>query len=342
MAKQCIQVRPLEENSFGKVNSSAVLDYTQCKCYIALRPLFIYLKCFGLFYERNERKGGTKQNAAFLLRAYCAMTTVLHFLNTARCFTFFEKTEKFGHVLFMKIVITIYMFTASSYAALHFHKAKAIWKFFETWEWLRQRYPGMENTEYLKSLKRVRIILIALCFLIVIYNLVVIVPAPISATKKLVYFYFTPLQPDTLDLPTATMIFKSTNIIANYYLSAATCGMLLLFICICYILWKEFSLFNNLVETSISEDGLMTSDVEPLRIKHNRLCNLVRAADEVFSIYIGFTYVFPTLTLCLTGYNMIFSEKSTINIFMILGMIVIQATLLFLVSILAAIVNNQV
>ena len=310
-------------------------DYTEVKAYRQLRPLLVLMKIFGLYYKRCVDKHGVLRTEKWMY--YCIFINAIMVFNVLRSFTVYRFGDDFNHALVQKVLFTIW----SSECALKgiiltlaYYRKDGFPHFFTQWK----------STCHNDRLDKVCLFMmkkyICLTFLFLIANSVVFI---------LVLMYVPLLDDIYVEVvwrgalkDGRKEIFKTVLGLMAPLLSTSSMFPVSLFVVLSSALGKQM---NKLTEEmhAVLHDEDFYQKIEYYRIRHQKLCMLIKTLDKIFAPMIAAIYSANIPMFCLVLYTMLTSidihvSLTLLNLFW-LCFILLQMTI---VSITAAWVNIQV
>ena len=273
--------------------------------YKALYSLHRSLLLGGLVFKKNFSKHGIKRHLT-LSHLYSYIVLILIIMNTLRWSTMFQSDEKFGVLLFMRIIGAVwgveclahYMsFVVASESNERLHE------FF--WECEKMRPNFARN---LTSFSRLSNTCAAILWILVFFHV----------GTFAYYIFFTDLQNMTLapwdEKFEYAFIIRSINTIQQCYFGISWAASSALMFTICKILAYEFKQVNYSVKTlSTTNPGKLAIDFEAIRQTHQNLCNLVSNADGILSTQIAIGFSGSMLLACLMTYVFIYDDSGYQN-----------------------------
>ena len=298
------KVVPFETND----NESNIIEsnrHEKTPVYKALYSLKVSLLLGGLVFRKDFSKSGIKRHLT-VSHVYSSIVLLFLSFNVLRWLTMFQGDEKFGVQLFMKIVVCIWgLKTLALYISffLACESFKRLPEFFMEWEKIR-----INCSTYLISITRISKICTAILWTISISNSI------FSA-----YLIFcTDIQNMTLapwdENFRYAFVVRIINTIQQAYLSICWSASSALLFTICKILAHEFHKVTSSIKKLAEADPeqLMT-DLETIRQKHQKLCDLVVNADDIFSMQIAYSFLGCLLIACLMMYIVIYDDSEYQN-----------------------------
>ena len=114
-------------------------------------------------------------------------------------------------------------------------------------------------------------------------------------------------------------------------------------IVICTLLARAFQAFNKYIEKQVSKKLLSTTpSFQKLRVLHLNMCNMVSELDKDYGYYFATAFVFDIAIACFTLYQLLKTQPPTIEVVMYLLWMVASLTVLGVLSIFNAFVNDAV
>ena len=114
-------------------------------------------------------------------------------------------------------------------------------------------------------------------------------------------------------------------------------------IVMCTLLARAFQAFNKYIEKQVSKKLLSTTpSFHKLRVLHLNMCNMVSELDKDYGYYFATAFVFDIAIACFTLYQLLKTQPPTIEVVMYLLWMVASLTVLGVLSIFNAFVNEAV
>ena len=288
------KITPLQ---FDGTRSPTVGCYDETPVYCALRSLGISLYIGGLAFKKYYSKQGIKRHLT-VSHFYSYIVLVFLTVNVLRWLTMFRGDESFGIHLFMKIIVCTWSVeTLLQYMA--FVRASEFYgrlpKFFVEWEKIRS-----SCRQCLNSISRLSNVCSAILWTVVSFNC--------GFTIYLVFY--TDMQNMTLtpwgENFDYVFVIKIVNIILQFYLTMGWVASSTFMFTICKTLAYEFQQINCSVKKfSTADPSTLMTGFERIRQNHQKLCNLVANADNIFSPQIACSLSGSMLIACLMVYILI-------------------------------------
>ena len=285
----------VEENGSDRIEPKY---HDETPIYRALRSLHISMLLSGLVFAKDFSKSGIKRH---LTVSHVYSFTVLVFLtiNTLRWLSMFRSDEQFGATLFMKIVDCVWSLeTLAHYVAffLACESYKRLPEFFVEWEKIR-----MSCSRSVASITRLSNICTAIMWIIITCN--------VGFCAYMVLF--TDMQNMALTPWDANFkyafVIRIVNLILLFYLSVSWVASSAFMFTICKILAFEFNKVScTIKKLSLTDPAKLVTELEAIRQKHQKLCNLVENADDIFSMQIAYSFSGSMLVACLMIYIVIY------------------------------------
>ena len=284
------------------------LDPTETKyhdetpIYRALHSLHISMLLSGLVFAKDFSKRGTKRH---LTASHVYSFVVLLFLtiNTLRWLSMFRRDEQFGIALFMKIVVCVWCWESLAHYMAFFLACESynrLPEFFVEWEKIR-----MSCSRSVASITRLSNICTAVMWIIITCN--------VGFCAYLIFFtdaQNAALTPWDENVRYAFLI-RIVNLILQVYFSVVWVASSVFMFTICKILAFEFNKVSCTIKKLSSTDpARLIKDFEAIRQKHQKLCNLVENADDIFSMHIAYSFSGSMLLACLMIYIVIYDGSS--------------------------------
>ena len=273
-------------------------------------PIYIAMTVFGLLWQGKDNIFRRKFYLLDLHTLHCCIVLLFVWFNAINYFAFYDKTDKYGSPLFLKICNHIvHVQVAFGITSNVYFKHKHVHPFVLTWENYKLQYNGVPQA-MMKSLilKRVIAINTTMIIMCMIFAAVAIIQEP----EFWVDYCFPILK--QLQEPVPTWLIVLTTFWASYAQLAWTQGLIFCF-CTNKILQEEFKQFSaeyieHMGEKTIPANlpsSTITSDRTPLnrsvpfrntvpnekfRHRYLQLCSLVTKYDDVVSSFLLFLYLF--------------------------------------------------
>ena len=265
------------------------------------------LTCYaaGLLFRVDFRRDGLRK---YLTHTHLFSFLVMMFLapNIIRYLMIFDGNEKLGTVFFMKLTISIYHVECFAHF-LCFYAASFTYKrlpeFFIEWDKIHSKC-----SITLTMVKRRAYVVTAVLWVIMLWSIA-------FAT----YFAFWTSMQDALLIPLHAghphvNILKGINVAVSVFQTAAWLTPSAFLFMVAKILSQEFSRITRCIKELKDDDVTKLSEsMERQRRYHQRLCNLVGHADDIFSMHIAVTICSAFLMTCLIMYIIIYDEPSGVN-----------------------------
>ena len=325
---------PDEDICAAMTNQDAFHIYTNTRMYKAMKPLFISLRIFGLYYSRKcgmlkecARKSRSKrfgedykknagQHFPTPSMFYSMFLLVLFIVNYFRLFTMFAgQSIVIGVDLFTKCV-TVAWFTLSSLNFVMFFRAafryEGIPKFFIEWDKILQSSSmGIDHIE--KGVKRMTWITVIVIWMIMLIGSTLII-YPVIAYPSLTETILVPFTPDH---PYA-WIMKIIVCVFQPLINAPWTFAIGYDFMFCFVLYKMFENWANDFRKKCAT-GMSSSEFEQLQLQHQRICRLVGHVDEFLSLYKATCFICSIAVLLFIMYILIYFpaefRTTTITVF---------------------------
>ena len=286
------KVAPIEPGE-NKLGMSGPGYQKEASVYKALRSLHLFLLIGGLVFEKDFSKTGIRRH---LTPGHVYSYTVLVFLvaNFARYITMFRGDDSFGYLLFMKIIFCTWILeTLGQYMSFVVSsECRRLPAFFEQFEEV-----GMNCRRSLTSITRLSNICTAILWILFILNAVFIVY--ITWFTDMLNIALAPWNEDSENI----FLIRILNMILEFYIAIEATASSIFMFTICKILAAEFhQISSSIKKMSMANIATATTAFESIRQHHQKLCNLVRKADCMFSMQIAFSLSGNTLIVCLMIY----------------------------------------
>ena len=248
--------------------------------------------------ETTEIKGRTSVSGS---QIYCGLITACHWINSIRLFSSINPTAGFGHQLFQNLIAISWTVQCSISATALFigwHKKDALPRYFTLWSEL---HPEQEEAKRicLMRLRRTVVILSVVAVSVGFTNLGFGLYS-VNETE-LFDMFVAPFSPDG----NTGLIMKIVYVVVwQPFVSAAWVLSIIFAYIICVGCYTAFQKFNYEFRSEISSDGIFTGDLESYRKRHQKLCSLIRHADEYFCLHSAGIYTMNGLNMLLIVYNL--------------------------------------
>ena len=285
----------VEDNKQDKTVSQCHYD---TPVYKALSSLRLSLLFGGLIFKKKFSKTGIKRHLT-ASRIYTFIILIFLAFNAFRWLTMFQRNDKFGSNLFMKIVTCVFCLQS----VIHFisfaiaSETGRLSDFFLEWEKIRSNCsPTLAYISLLSN--RCTAILLTLCHVGVCAYLI----------------YFTDLQnmqlaPWDEDFEYVSVV-RIITLIFQVYLATSWTGASAVMFVISMTLAREFNKVSlKIKESSSPEPTKSVTDFEAIRHNHQKLCNLVMKADNLLSMQIVCSLSGGMLVSCLLLYYTIYEDS---------------------------------
>ena len=106
-------------------------------------------------------------------------------------------------------------------------------------------------------------------------------------------------------------VIRIINIILQFYLSTGWVASTIFMFTVCKILAYEFQQINcSVKKLPMAHPATLMTDFETIRQNHQKLCNLVANADDIFSMQIACSLSGSMLIACLMVYILIYDDTA--------------------------------
>ena len=275
------------------------------KVFNALKPLMLTCYAAGLLFRVDFRRDGLKK---YLTGTHIYSFLIMIFLaaNFIRYFMIFDRNEQFGTFFFMKLITSVNTIECFAHFVC-FYVASLTYKrlpeFFIEWEKI---HPRCSTT--LTSVKRRACVITAMLWVLILFM-----------AAMMTYFIFWTTMQDMYLVPlNATHqqvnTMKAVNLVVGIFHTIAWLTPSAFMFMIVDILSQEFtSITRYIKEFGDSDITKLTEYMERIRRYHQRLCNLVGHADDIFSMQIAVTFCGSFCMTCLITYVIIYGELTSGN-----------------------------
>ncbi len=283
--------------------------------YSTLKHLFFWMKMCGIFFIRKKKthsqgcRGFVVNSSA--LQWYCGAMCIVLLLNFGRSLLTFAGTSGFDNVLFFKLMVCIFFYESASRAML------AYWACWRKKGGLQELLLMIEDISYPddiipyeRNLKRWMHVFLVLTIVFSLANAGMTALGMFGSMFESVQalfkeVYLVPLSPDA----PGALVFEIFVLIIVYVNGMVALLSLTFYVVFCYILYKEYEYLCRMFMLKVREDGSFADDLEKFRLKHQKRCKLVEAADQIFKYYIANTYLTNIPLLCLLLYSIVYTES---------------------------------
>ncbi len=299
------------------------LDARNNALYTELRPLFLQLILFGIYFNRGEgypkiKKLNAEQDNCVkpkkgrncgISRFYSSFIIVILWLNLARMMTMFAHKEEFNYVLFGKLLPLFYMILCTLQATTMYVaccKQQNGWNgFFRMWQKLQTFHEGTgTSTKYLRH---------HVVSMVIAGWLVNIVNVAFTGygmyNNELFDVTLTPLNVSGHFIH----LYRAIYLVIHWYMSSAWSFSMVAQFLICLVLHKEFVLINtsfrDTVNNSPNDDAAHQNiPLEKFRKWHQNVCHLVDQADDIFSLQCAAIFCTSIVNTLLILYMIIYYD----------------------------------
>ena len=148
------------------------------------------------------------------------------------------------------------------------------------------------------------------------------------------------LRPASQHLP-GIFYFKVFLLFITTLNTIVTTLSLTFYVIVCYVLYKEFEYLRRTLATKITVEGYFSDDLEKFRLRHQKRCQLVEEADQLFKFYIANTYLTNIPLLCLLLFGIVYTPNFANRLISAFRCVYVMTQVLT-VTISATIINTQV
>ena len=319
--------------------------YTSTTLFQALKPLFVCLQLFGVYFAkdytsygaRHTRLSSNRRRWLAFSQLYASFVLLLGWFNFARLFTMFNATDEYGTHLFMKLLFISYFgsccinMTASYYASFSHHCLPAFFL-----EWNKHPYSKDFPLHFIRRK-------ILICTIVVLAFMLI----NMAGTSYCLFFssildiFIAPCPSDHAFATAARYI----SIVVHFILSNGWIFTVEMDFIFCLIVYKHFKMFNKDFRNQIKADGVFIGNFEKFRRNHQILCYLVNHADKFIRNHIAVNLVVCSGIICLVLYNMIYDDhvkEDLVALSMSCLWITMCFSVLIIISLGGGLVNNAV
>ena len=275
-------------------------NYKNTDIYFTLKPFLVSMKMWGLYFDSPEN--GEKRGAMNWFEwIYSSLVVGTMWLNVARCGTFFNSEDRFGPVLFQKVMTIGWMVTCALNATfMHMacHDQSSKFRQFCI-DWSRDSRRLEELRQLPTQMKlRVKVVTVTL-WVVVIFNIL-----SVGFAVYLTSLFDLMITPASIDHPYAN-VFQGLNLIAHSYLTAAWIFPMGFYVIISNLIGRSLYRFTSHFENLAKHAESFKGDMEFERQTHQKLCSLVGKADEFLTAMTLSNIALHLLIMCLVLYNLI-------------------------------------
>ena len=243
--------------------------------------------------------------------AYSACVICLLVLATGRWIlsAVYERNVTFGVDLFLKILLINWGIESTAHyagCAITFACSVRLPEFFKAWQRLRT-----PRSRALNCIRKNSWLYVTIALGFVITDLGLFAYAQIWSPQAAKF-----ISPVPVSTPLAHAIIPIT-IIAAAYMAFAWVAPSLLMNLISHSLTQEFiTNSDNLKDLDHSDPTTFAKAIRYVRVRHQKISNLVHKADRIFSLHIAFNFMGSIIAVCLMVYNLIWDPNANyIHIF---------------------------
>ena len=288
----------------GQIREKQALDWEQCamntRVFHALKPLMLTCYATGLLFNINFRRDGLRK---YVTRTHLYSVLVMIFVaaNVARYLMIIHDSGRLDTIFLLKIAIVVH-YVECCVHFLCFYVATITYKrlpeFFVEWEKVHTNC-----SIPLTWVKRQAYIITIVLWIIVMTG--------VSFTTYLAFgthMQDMMLVPLDADHPLVNLM-KGVNIVVGIFETVAYLAPSAFMFMLAKILSYEFvGLTKYIKELAESDTTKIEASLERIRRYHQRLCNLVGHADDIFSMQIAVTFCGSFCISCLIMYVIIYDE----------------------------------
>lgn len=309
-----------------------------CLLYDVMRPLFLAMKCFGIFFIRpqgealfqRKRKGGILSTWT-TLQVYCIIICMVLAINMLRSLSSFRGQDSFGNILFFKLYWSIMWYECASRALLNVRmcwlKKANLQDLFLTIERICYSDGIIPYEESMR--KTLKVYLFSSFFLVFCYVIVAACGFFIHTEMSVIFDMV--LLPFSASAP--GIIAWEIIVLLILFLGRSISSLTLIFLnMVSFILYKEFEYLCRTLTMKIRDDGQFMDDLEKFRIMHQNRCKLVEQMDQLFKYYMANTFMTNIPLMCILFYSIINSADQYLSS-RILGIFYLGSSIFQMVSV---------
>lgn len=308
----------------------------------AFRPLLWVLKSTGLLYgvniqqkpggyqgENDEQPttSGKERKCSFWL-FYDIVVFLILLGNFVNSLTTFKSATSFDGNVCNEIITATWFLQAACYALNNIIGCRNWNLFFEKWD-------ELSKSIGFRHIKTPRKISIATCILYCFWLV-----ASFGFMGIGIYF-ITSSGPSPSD-DAVSIIVRIVQLTIYFYFVSAWFLLTAMFVVACYVIYIAFRHFKKKFTGAISGDGKFHGDMERYRLLHVKLVELLRIADDIFSMYVLVTIATIIPLIIFTLYFVLFETVDTFSYaatWWSVGLSVIQIVFVFMAG---GVVNHEV
>ena len=288
--------RRTEEGHLNQAQNVPVSqDESYVKYYQVFRPLFLSMKLVGLHFSLEDRPGRLTG------QIYCTTVTTILGLNILRFLSSFNSSDGFHPATLNKLLVLIWMIKCffSAYVCVKaVNGEQNLLTFFKKLACLQD---GKD-----KPLDRGKVHKFVLIYTLVGWSVIVINMALSAYAIFATELFNATFAPFPLDAPYLVVI-KAIVVIIHFYANCAWALSIVLSFSIACTTKREFYFCNRMFEklTDIKDTKLFEEGFEHCYKCHQRVCSLLKNADNMLSFHNAVLLVSFVINQCLIIYNMV-------------------------------------
>ena len=274
-------------------------QYRRCLLYECLKPLLFSLKICGMHHRKSFQKIGPSKYS--ISRICSLILVIILWLNVIRMLSMFNKDDKFGPLLFMKIIFIGWVLLCTVNVSCCFYSCENInclSRFFLQWKSLH-----LEDTDTycINYVKPRALIYMIVCWILIILHV-------IFAN----YLCFRTVMMDSMITPFSptgnyNILWRvlSVSVIQTWLMCCWILPMGLVYT-ICVIIYSEYNALNKSFQSQIDQDGKFNGCLGNVRIRHQAITRMVGYADNFLKIMLAESLLTDIILICLIMYNIIY------------------------------------
>ncbi len=324
-----------------------------------LNPLYICLCCFGLFWRKRSnwlKRGKCNYDLCTL---HCCVTITLAWINNLKYFVAYDGSETYGSALFLKILphlVSLQMaFCITSYV---YHRHKHVRGITQQWVAYRNKHGGSVLTEIKEQIFKT---VICVNFIVLVSQISWMVFVNVKRPARFVSSIMPFSELINFD---SVPVYIFINNVISMYLSLAWYQSVLSFICISFLIKKEFEHLTDEFKDNVfhKQDssspmlGNYTNELQPkkshntiehYRQRHLELCKLVAIFDDGNYLYLLFIYLFSLPIVVILMFAAISQTsnpgtKDVMYIILSLSIVIVFVSILIVITMSASRLANSV
>ena len=289
------------------------IDYQQVN--VHMRRVFKLLMLVGVYY--NPRRTVKSRVLIFILKVYSGTLLILSTADIIRLCMGFKRGEVIDAQFGRKIGIVCLHALYTSVIILKILDSKHIDRFLEILKSLRHRDTVTVNS-YIKQVKT--IVIGTICYTLgwgIGTSLAVYFITFRSKNAHVIRDLALPFLPDS-PWYTPTLLVEG---VLSFFMFATVSAAVGHFVCIVFITYKEFHLFNASFQKHKNPNGRFNGDLEEFRLWHESICHLCEIADDILAPFLGFLVAGSLCLFCFALYALAHgsSEPGDIGILLTAG-----------------------